>query len=63
MKLTRDERYALTDIARAPEGISFCPDEVKNLQNKGLVEVVECADGNYAIITEAGRQALKGGRK
>ena len=61
MKLTRDERYALNDIARAPEGISFCPEEVRQLQTKGLVEVIECADGNYAIITTAGRQALKGG--
>ncbi|WP_114214181.1 hypothetical protein [Ochrobactrum sp. 3-3] len=60
MKLTREERYALTDIAIAPEGISFCPDEVKNLQNKGLVEVVESTDGNYAIITSIGRRALKG---
>ena len=61
MKLTREERYALTDIARTPEGISFCPIEVKNLQNKGLVKVFDYADGNYAIITPAGRQALKGG--
>ena len=61
MKLTREERYALTDIAIAPEGVSLTLDEVSHFEKKGLVKTVESADGDYVVLTPAGRQALKGG--
>lgn len=60
MKLTREERYALTDIAIAPEGVTLCMDEVSCFEKLGLVKTVESADGNYVVLTPAGRQALKG---
>lgn len=61
MKLTREERYALTDIAIAPEGVPLSMDEVSYFEKLWLVKTVESADGDYSVLTPAGRQALKGG--
>lgn len=61
MKLTREERYALTDMAIAPEGVPLSMDEISYFEKLGLVKTVESADGNYVVLTSAGRQALKGG--
>ena len=61
MKLTREERYALTDMVIAPEGVPLSMDEVSYFEKLGIVKTVESADGNYVVLTPAGRQALKGG--
>lgn len=60
MKLTRDERIVLSDIAREDERSVFDIEETNRLASRGLVKIHECADGDFVTITPSGRATLKG---
>jgi len=61
MKLTQDERIVLSDLMRPDEMDVYNRQEIQDLSKRGLVEINECADGDYATITQAGRAALAQG--
>lgn len=61
MKLTQIERLELLDIARGDEGEPLDVHSVRKFQRMGFVKVIENTDMDYAVLTPAGSQALKGG--
>lgn len=59
MKLTAEQRQGLVYLSNLGPDEVAPPGRVMELMRLGLVELVDCSDGDYFELTDAGRAALQ----